>query len=169
MRNILLSLTFLFVMPAFAKEFSPVGLWLVGSGKAKVEIVDTGGTLEGKIVWLKEPNDEKGQPKLDKNNPDKVLQTQTVLGMPLVKNFKRDEENKWAGGTVYDAESGKTYKGKITVKDKDTLDLRGYVGITLFGRTDTWKRTTLDLPAPPPAPESPSAAPITKMPKGSKK
>lgn len=144
MKSVLLAFCFLLSSTAFAAENSPIGIWLVGSGKAKVEVVAVGESLEGKIVWLKEPMDTEGKPRLDKNNPDKELKTKPIMGMLLVKGFVKDGENKWTGGTVYDAENGKTYKANINVENADTLKLRGYVGISLFGRTDVWKRSQLE-------------------------
>jgi uncharacterized protein (DUF2147 family) len=52
-------------------------------------------------------------------------------------------DGQWTGGRVYDPNSGNTYRGTITLIDADTLKLRGYVGITLFGRTEIWKRRRL--------------------------
>ena len=46
----------------------------------------------------------------------------------------------WKGGTVYDPKSGKTYSGKMTLVSPNKLDMRGFVGISLFGRTTTWTR-----------------------------
>lgn len=125
-----------------AKETSVLGIWLVGDKDAKVELYQNGEDLEGKLVWLKEPLDSSGSPKLDLKNPDSNLRKQQILGLVFLKNFKKlKNENKWTGGTVYDAKSGKTYSGWIKLQDEKTIQLRGYVGISLFGRTDIW---TLD-------------------------
>ncbi len=125
-----------------AKETSVLGIWLVGDKDAKVELYQNGEDLEGKLVWLKEPLDSGGSPKLDLKNPDINLRKQQILGLVFLKNFKKlKNENKWTGGTVYDAKSGKTYSGWIKLQDEKTIQLRGYVGISLFGRTDIW---TLD-------------------------
>jgi uncharacterized protein (DUF2147 family) len=122
-------------------EASPKGTWLVGTGDAKVEIYDKGEELEGKIVWIKEPLDESGKPKVDKNNPDEKLRTTPLLGLVLLKGFTRGKGDKtWSGGTIYDAKSGKTYKAWFQPVEDKKLELRGYVGIPLFGRTDTWTR-----------------------------
>lgn len=125
-----------------AQETSALGIWLVGDKDAKVELYQNGEDLEGKLVWLKEPLDSSGSPKLDLKNPDSNLRKQQILGLVFLKNFKKlKNENKWTGGTVYDAKSGKTYSGWIKLQDEKTIQLRGYVGISLFGRTDIW---TLD-------------------------
>ena len=116
------------------------GTWLVQDGSAKVKIEKSNGKFIGKIVWLNPPTDKNGKPLLDKKNPDKSLQNRPQLGLPLLNDFIYDGDNLWTDGTIYDPESGKTYSCKITMKDKQAIEVRGYVGISLFGRTETWKR-----------------------------
>ena len=55
-------------------------------------------------------------------------------------NFEYDEDNEWDNGRIYDPKSGNTYRGTITMTSKNRLDLRGYVGISWFGRTSYWTR-----------------------------
>jgi uncharacterized protein (DUF2147 family) len=121
-------------------EDKVLGIWLVGNGKAKVKIEKEGKKYSGKIVWLKNPNDSAGQPRIDKNNPDASQRKNPILGITLLKGFEYDGDNQWIDGTIYDPENGKTYSCKITLKDQNTLEVRGYLGISMFGRTDVWKR-----------------------------
>ncbi|HKR04032.1 MAG TPA: DUF2147 domain-containing protein [Bacteroidia bacterium] len=116
------------------------GTWLVQDGTAKVKIEKAGDAYAGKIVWLKEPADANGKPKLDVKNPAASLQGRPVLGLPLLKDFVYDEDNLWTDGTIYDPDGGKTYSCKITMLNNQSIEVRGYVGISLFGRTETWKR-----------------------------
>lgn len=118
-----------------------VGTWLTASGKAIVEIYKEGTKYNGKIIWLKTPNTEDGKPKVDKNNPDKAKQTAPLLGLNMLKGFvfKKDE---WGDGTIYDPENGKTYSCFIKYRD-GKLDLRGYIGISLVGRTQTWYKADI--------------------------
>jgi uncharacterized protein (DUF2147 family) len=116
------------------------GTWLVEDGTAKVKIEKAGEKYSGKIVWLKDPTETTGKPKLDTKNPDKSLQGRPILGLPLLKDFAYDEDNVWTDGTIYDPDGGKTYSCKITMKNNQSIEVRGYVGISLFGRTETWKR-----------------------------
>ena len=113
-----------------------IGTWLTGSGKGKVQIYKEGEKYNGKIVWLKEPNREDGTAKLDRNNSDKILKTRPIMGLNMLNGFVFDKD-KWVDGTIYDPENGKTYSCKITFRD-GKLDVRGYIGISLIGRTDTW-------------------------------
>ncbi|MBU3677788.1 MAG: DUF2147 domain-containing protein [Chitinophagaceae bacterium] len=102
----------------------------------------TSGHYAGKIVWLKEPIDpETGKPKLDKRNPDESLRNVPTLGLVNLKGFTYNEEEKeWQNGTVYDPKVGKEYSCKMKLQDANTLDVRGFIGVSMFGRTDTWTR-----------------------------
>lgn len=117
-----------------------IGTWLVGSGKAHIKITKYGDKYQGKIDWLREPKNEKGENKVDKNNPDPSKRNTPLLGRTNMLGFKYTGNNQWQNGTIYDAESGKTYSCNIKMLDAKTLEVRGYVGVSLFGRTDTWKR-----------------------------
>jgi uncharacterized protein (DUF2147 family) len=64
---------------------------------------------------------------------------QLILGMVMMRNF-HPEGDDWVGGTVVDPENGKEYKGKIWAVGKDNLHMRGYIGISLLGRTESWVR-----------------------------
>lgn len=121
-----------------------LGIWLTGSGKAKVEILKNGNTYQGKIVWLKESIDpETRQPKKDDNNPNKAYKNRPLLGLINIWGFKYEGGDTWENGHVYDPQNGKQYKCIMTLKDKNTLVVRGYIGISLIGRDDTWKRNSL--------------------------
>lgn len=122
------------------KESDIEGTWIPSSGKANVRIYKSGDHFYGAIIFLKEPIDSvTHKPKVDKNNPDKSKRNTPLMGYLLLKNFIYDD-GIWKDGTIYDPENGKTYSCKITMKDKNTLDVRGFIGISLIGRTDVWKR-----------------------------
>lgn len=118
-----------------------VGLWEVGSKKARIKIYKAkNDKYYGKIVWLKEPNYEDGTPKIDRNNPDESKRQTPLLGYINLRDFVYKGDNKWEDGTIYDPENGSTYSCVITMTDENTIDVRGFIGVQLFGRTDTWKR-----------------------------
>lgn len=116
-----------------------VGIWLSASGEGKIQIYKEGDRYFGKLYWMKEPNGPKGNPKLDNNNPDPALRNKPLLGLVILKNF-RYNDGEWSGGLIYDPKNGKEYKSYIKLKDPQTLSLRGYIGISLLGRTELWKR-----------------------------
>ena len=97
-------------------------------------------TLSGKITWMLHPNDENGNPKTDPLNPDKSLRSRPRLGMIIMYDLAHIEGNVWDNGKLYDPKKGKTYTGMITLKDENTLYLRGYVGFSFIGRSSTWTR-----------------------------
>jgi len=122
------------------------GVWEPSHGKAKVKIEKIANKYYGKIVWLKEPIDpETKQPKLDKNNPDEKLQNKPLRGYRILKDFQYTDKNEWTEGTIYDPENGNTYSCIIKMTDDNTLDIRGYIGVSVLGRTDIWKR--LQMPS----------------------
>ncbi len=120
-----------------------LGNWKNGEGSGIIYIYKTtSGHYAGKIVWLKEPIDpETGQPKLDKRNPDESKRTEPTLGLVNMHGFTYNSESKeWENGSIYDPKVGKEYSCKMKLKDQNTLEVRGYIGVSMFGRTDTWTR-----------------------------
>ncbi|WP_316804435.1 DUF2147 domain-containing protein [Pedobacter nototheniae] len=115
-----------------------VGKWLNPSGEGQIEIYKKGDKYFGKLAWLKEPN-LNGKPKADAKNPEASLQSRPLLGLEILKNFVYDD-GKWTDGTIYDPKSGKTYSCNMTLKSTDVLNVRGYVGISLLGRSETFRR-----------------------------
>jgi uncharacterized protein (DUF2147 family) len=116
-----------------------VGKWLSATGEGQVQIYKKGDKFFGKLSWMKFPNDASGKPKTDQHNPDKKLQSRPELGIELLKDFTFDGDDVYEDGTIYDPKSGKTYSCKMTLKG-DVLKIRGYIGISLLGRTENWTR-----------------------------
>ncbi len=128
-----------FCLKAKAQTDPIEGLWYNDVKSGKIEITrHANGKFYGKVVWLKEPN-EFGKPKVDRLNEDPKLRSRPRLGLPVLNDFVKDDDNKYTDGTIYDPLNGKTYSCKMTLKGKE-LDIRGYIGISLFGRTTTWTR-----------------------------
>ena len=110
-------------------------------GQVAVEIAPCGLKFCGSIVRLKEPLDDDGKLKHDANNPNKILRNRSIIGLPLLANFVASTEgNVWEDGTIYNPEDGKTYSCTLTLLDTETLKVRGYVGLPMFGKTQIWKR-----------------------------
>ncbi|MEL6536168.1 MAG: DUF2147 domain-containing protein [Bacteroidota bacterium] len=120
-----------------------IGVWKPSKGTSMIKIEKIGNKYYGRVVWLETPNDESGNPRTDVNNPDESLRSTPLKGYRILKDFVYDEEDKlWSDGTIYDPNNGSTYQCKIELRDGDenTIDIRGYVGSPVFGRTDVWTR-----------------------------
>ena len=133
---------------AFAANSDDIlGIWNNGEKDAKIEIARCGDKYCGTIIWLKIPDypaDSKegvpGTPKRDHRNPDEARKSVPVLGLQIAHGFTYAGENIWKEGKIYDPKSGKTYSGKMTLEVPDQLSVRGFIGISLIGRTTTWTR-----------------------------
>ena len=128
----------LLLLAAAARADTPIGLW--DAGESHIEIYHCGELLCGRIAALDEPLDEDGKAKLDDNNRDPALRTRPILGMDLISGFSRKSDQQWVKGKIYDPRDGKTYKCKMTLKKDGTLEVRGYVGLSVFGKTVVWTR-----------------------------
>jgi len=153
MKHILLLLSMLAVASvSFAASVCDdiLGVWYNQEKDAGIEILKCGEKYCGKVVWLKEPNypegSKEGTPhtqKLDHNNPDPELRKTPVVGLQIMRDFFFIGDNLWKGGKVYDPMNGKTYSGKMTMVSPTELNLRGFIGISLIGRTAVWTRQLL--------------------------
>jgi uncharacterized protein (DUF2147 family) len=121
---------------------TPVGRWYAEGGAAQVEIRPCGGALCGEVVWLRSPFDEHGCVQRDRWNPDPGLRERSIVGLEIVRDLVPADDGSatWAGGTIYDPTTGRTYRATLELDGEDRVSLRGYVGIPLLGRTTTWFR-----------------------------
>lgn len=118
-----------------------VGVWQPSDGRSYIKIDKIGEKFFGRIVWLKEPNDETGNPRVDSNNPDEALRSTPLKGYRILKDFVYNTEEKiWEDGTIYDPKNGTTYNCKIELTEENQIEVRGFVGAAVFGRTDVWTR-----------------------------
>jgi len=134
-------LVFAMAATAPAEAGTPEGLWYAEGGAATVRVEPCGGALCGRVERLRSPFDENGCELRDVWNPDTMLRERVVEGLEILHGLERSpqDENVWAGGTIYDPTSGRTYRCRLTV-DGDRLYLRGYLGVPVLGRTTTWIR-----------------------------
>ncbi len=141
----------LICFPKFVHADEPgdeiLGVWHTADDKSRVQIFRVKNQYFGRIISLKEPNwpatDELGmggKPKTDRRNPNHELRNRPIVGMQLMTGFTLAGKELWEGGKIYDPESGKTYKCKMTLVNPDRLEVRGYVGFSMLGRTEVWTR-----------------------------
>jgi len=132
------------VIPAIAQNDPAdqiLGKWLNEDKDAHVEVYKEAGKYFGKIVWLKEPNEElTGLPKLDDENEDVTLQSRPVMGLVILKDFIFDGDEEWEDGTIYDPKNGKTYSCYMEFDEEGILKIRGYIGFSWIGRSSYWTR-----------------------------
>lgn len=118
-----------------------IGTWLSADKDLKVEIFNRNGHYFGKVVWFAclqtTPNMDDFK---DTENPDPKLRTRKWLGMEVVENLTYNKESSWENGTIYDPNSGRKYSSVVRLKDNNTLVVRGYWGIELFGKSLDFKR-----------------------------
>jgi uncharacterized protein (DUF2147 family) len=107
------------------------GLYWSPKKDAKIEIYKKGDRYYGKSVWV-------NVNRKDDKNPNETLQKRDVLGIELLSNFSYNDGT-WSDGKIYDPESGKTYDCKMNING-NSLKVRGYIGISLFGRTEIFER-----------------------------
>jgi uncharacterized protein (DUF2147 family) len=117
-----------------------IGQWYTAEQEALVSIYPCGEHYCGRIIGLKEPKNPDGTKKVDLNNPDQARRHEPIIGLQLVSNFTFNGEKMWAGGKIYDPENGKTYSCKMVLDGEQYLKVRGYIGISLLGRTEIWTR-----------------------------
>jgi uncharacterized protein (DUF2147 family) len=126
---------------AQTKSDAIVGIWLSEAKDLKVEVYKQKNQYFGKMVWFDcPPNTPPMEHYKDKANPNPSLRSRAWLGMILLKNLVFDGKNEWENGDIYDPNSGSTYRSKVKLLDAQTLHVRGYIGIPLFGKTMVFSR-----------------------------
>lgn len=119
---------------AQTKSEAVLGEWLSPKKDTRVLIYLQGNQYHGKITW-----GTGGSPK-DEKNPDPALQNRDVIGLIILRDFEHDGGNTWEDGSIYNPREGKTYACKMTLKNANSLSIRGYVGISLLGRSEVWSK-----------------------------
>jgi len=141
MKSILLLLTTLLLAATFRLAATPpppaaeaiTGKWLTADKQGTIQIYQQQNRFFGKIVGPQ-------QNQLDTKNPNKKLQSRPILGAVILQNFRFDGQGTWEDGTVYDPNNGKTYSCSMKLRNANTLEVRGYIGFSLIGRTEVWTR-----------------------------
>lgn len=133
-----------FKKPAFYGKDAIVGTWWNEEKTSKIEVYKNGDTYEGKIVWLKNQYEDgsDSKPNLDDKNPDESLRSREIMGLVILTGLEWDDDE-WDDGTIYDPKKGDTYSCYAEFEDENdlnTLKFRGFIGISLIGRTSYWTR-----------------------------
>jgi uncharacterized protein (DUF2147 family) len=123
-----------------AEPSSPVGLWQ--DEDALFEIYDSQGTLSGRIVSVKNESAVEGKTRTDIHNPDPTKRTRPIIGLVMMSGFVKQSSTHWDHGTIYDPRNGSTYSCSMDLDGPDIIKVRGYIGVSLLGRTETWTRVS---------------------------
>ncbi|WP_018440930.1 DUF2147 domain-containing protein [Trinickia symbiotica] len=123
-------------------QTTPAGTWktiddATGQPRGEVKIVEQGSVYSGTLInVLKQVDSAKLCTKCTDDRKDKP-----IVGMTILKDMKMTGENEWSGGSILDPESGRVYRAKMSLSDNGKkLNVRGFIGISLLGRTQTWLR-----------------------------
>lgn len=141
-----------------------VGVWIDHTGRGAVEIAPcsapppTGGAappaakpadnsnLCGRIVWLQNPNDEKGKPLIDHLNKNPAKRGAPICGLQIIGDVKPQSDGSWDKGWIYDPEQGSAFDVELRLRNPATLQVKGYLGVKFLSETYVWKRAK-DVPA----------------------
>ncbi len=114
-----------------------LGIWADEDGESNIEITQCGGYLCGRLVWLKEPYNENGQPKTDVKNPDAGQRNRPLLGLTIISGLRPDDDSQLKG-QVYNAENGKVYEVYLKPQ-RTTMEVEGCFAYVLCG-SQVWTR-----------------------------
>ncbi|AYB29125.1 DUF2147 domain-containing protein [Chryseolinea soli] len=116
-----------------------MGTWESDEKDVRMEIFKEGEEYKGKLLWGNKVVEPDGKTsKKDLQNPDEKLRSRQILGIVSLTGLKWDGKE-YVDGNIYDPPSGKTYECKAWV-EKDKFYLRGFMGISLLGKTVAWHR-----------------------------
>ena len=142
-KSIAAALVSLMALPALA-QMSPVGLWKTiddkdGSAKSEFRSIETAGVLTGKIEKILDPKAKPGELCVECTDDRKG---QPMLGLEIIRGVRQVAgQAVWEGGTIVEPSTGKIYKMKMTpIEGGAKLEMRGFIGFSLLGRTQTWLR-----------------------------
>lgn len=136
-----------FLLPALlvatsvgAESPSPLGVWLHPNGRIRVGIAPCGDRLCGTLIWFKWPNDAQGLPLVDLKNPDPALRFRPLLGLTILRDLRPTSDHTWDDGKIYNPDDGADYAVSMSYQDNNTMSVRAYVLLPLFGETQIWTR-----------------------------
>lgn len=126
-----------------AQPTGPIGTWIDHTGRGAVEILpcdDTTRELCGRIVWLKDPNDDKGRPLRDILNKDAGLRGKPICGLQIIGALKKQSDGSWDEGWIYDPEKGDKFDVELRMRNPEQLQVKGYLGLKFLSETYVWTR-----------------------------
>jgi uncharacterized protein (DUF2147 family) len=144
------ALRILFAMACIAmasdeKQSQILGNWLSESKDGIIQISQSAdANYEGRIVGGSHPG------RLDEKNPDATQRAKPLRGQVIMRNLRYEGAGKWSGGAIYEPDTGRTYSCLLELIAPDSLKVRGFIGISVLGKSQIWTRymgTSMDLPS----------------------
>ncbi|TGE04272.1 DUF2147 domain-containing protein [Hymenobacter fodinae] len=141
----ILTLTLGLLTPAagLGQSLSPVGVWADDSQNTHIELYSCGNKeLCGKLVWLRPTTDSTAAyPQLDVHNPDPAKRQHPMHNLRILRGLRYDaSDERWEDGEIYDPNNGRTYSCYVRLHSKNRLEVKGYIGFPLLGRSHYWTR-----------------------------
>jgi uncharacterized protein (DUF2147 family) len=140
-----LAISSLAIIPTASAQTGPAphiaGIWEAEDGRMKIEMFDAGGAYAGRLLWGRRAVEADGKTfKRDTHNPDPMLRNRSLQGITILQNLKWDaKDRRWEGGTLYDGTSGRSISAHLRLVN-GKLEMRGYMGSPMLGRTITFRR-----------------------------
>jgi uncharacterized protein (DUF2147 family) len=136
--------------PAATRATEPdpavLGLWLTEKKGLVVDLYPCGDEICGRIAWLRKPTwKSTGELRRDTKNPDPMLRGRAWCGIEVIQGLEADGDGLWDNGKFYNPKDGGTYSLAIEPEADGTLKARGYLGIKLLGKSETWARPGPDI------------------------
>jgi uncharacterized protein (DUF2147 family) len=146
-------------VPAPAVAAGPEGVWIDHTGRGAVEIAPcpvfaaaAAGSppppldpavrqnLCGRIVWLQNPNDAQGRPLVDALNKNAAKRGAPICGLQIIGEAKPQADGSWDKGWIYDPEQGSSFDVELRLRNPETLQVKGYMGMKFLSETFVWRR-----------------------------
>lgn len=123
---------------AMAQTKAPTGLWLTENQRSVIELYQCQKDkplLCGKVAWIID-----GGMQFDSKNPDVAQHKKPLCGMVILTNLRMESPGEWVDGKVYKADEGDLYDAKMSVLSENKVEMRGFMGVSFLGKTQTWTR-----------------------------
>lgn len=129
---------------AHARE-AVTGIWYNDTGQAAIELAPCNNNVCGRIIWLRQPLNQNGEPHRDARNPQPRDRDRQICGLRIIAGLSPQDDGGWDGGRIYDPKTGKSYNVAIDRLSASRIRVTGYLGARLFGKSFTWQRAPENL------------------------
>ena len=116
------------------------GYWLTENRKAIVQLAPCGADTCGRMVWVANPIDEAGRLKRDDKNSEAAKRARSICGLELVGGLRKTDDGTWQDGWLYNPRSGETFSAEVRALSPSELEVRGYLGVPVLGKSQVWTR-----------------------------